>query len=146
MYGQSGHFQQGCEKVSISRRRHKTGVKVQAMYVSAHGRRKGSGHVEMSGMVLPVSMQMGGLPQALGGAYAMGGSLGAHMAGAHMAAGGGLGGQMPMGGQSAMLMSAPMPYPSVQPLPGGAFAASAGDPGPQAGPCTSRNARSAVDK
>ncbi len=91
-----------------------------------------------------MSMQMGGLPQALGGAYAMGGPLGAHMAGAHMAAGGGLGGQMPMGGQSAMLMSAPMPYPSVQPLPGGAFAASAGDPGPQAGPCTFRNARSAV--
>lgn len=98
----------------------------------------------MSRTVLP--MQMGGLPQALGGAYAMGGALGAHMAGAHMAAaGGGLGGQMPMGGQSAMLMSAPMPYPSVQPLPGGAFAASAGDPGPQAGPVPSRNARSAVN-
>jgi hypothetical protein len=43
---------------------------------------------------------------------------------------------MPMGGPAPMLMSAPMPYPSGQALPGGALAAPAADAMLQARACT----------
>lgn len=95
----------------------------------------------MGPVVLPMSVQMAGLPPALGAAYgaASVGALGAHMPGAQVGLGYGLGAaQVPMGGQAPMplnpnpmLMSAPMPYPAGQALPGSAFAAPPGEMQPQ---------------
>ena len=97
--------------------------------------------MQMGAVMLPMSVQMAGPPPALGAAYAAapGGGLGVHMPGAQVGMGYGLGAaQVPMGGQAPMplnpnpmLMSAPMPYPAGQALPGSAFAAPPGETEPQ---------------
>ena len=98
-------------------------------------------HAQMGPGVLPVSMQMAGLPAALGAAYggAPVGGLGTQMPGVQVGLGYGLGAaQVPMGGQAPMplnpnpmLMSAPMPYPAGQALPRSAFAPPPGETQPQ---------------